>query len=111
MTANTRPDTVGSECMNNIDQMRSICDSISNSNFIVSTLLKWSIKRMLKKSIPTSLPTQEKKEMLRKTMALYTNPQSLDTYLADDVFKDSFRNRLSYQVEWPTQHLYMMKNK
>lgn len=102
LAANTRPDTMGPECMNNIDQMRSICESISSSNFIVSALLKWSIKRMLKKSIPTSLPTEEKKEMLRKTMELYTNPQSLDTYLADDVFKDSFWNKLSFQIEWPT---------
>lgn len=102
LAANTRPDTMGPECMNNIDQMRSICESISSSNFIVSALLKWSIKRMLKKSIPTSLPTEEKKEMLRKTMELYTNPQSLDTYLADDVFKDSFWNKLSYQIECTT---------
>lgn len=102
LAANTRPDTMGPECMNNIDQMRSICESISSSNFIVSALLKWSIKRMLKKSIPTSLPIEEKKEMLRKTMELYTNPQSLDTYLADDVFKDSFWNKLSYQIECPT---------
>ena len=101
LAANTRPDTMGPECMNNIDQMRSICESISSSNFIVSALLKWSIKRMLKKSIPTSLPIEEKKEMLRKTMELYTNPQSLDTYLADDVFKDSFWNKLSYQIECP----------
>lgn len=111
LAANTRPDTMGPECMNNIEQMRSICESINNSNFIVSTLLKWSIKRMLKKSIPASLPAQEKKEMLRKTMELYTNPQSLDTYLADDVFKDSFWNRLSYQIEWTTPAFIFDENK
>ena len=56
--------------MNKIAQMRSICDSINNSNFIVRSFLKWSIKQMLKKSIPTTLSQRDKKEMLKKTLNL-----------------------------------------
>lgn len=102
LAANTRPDTMGPECMNNIGQMRSICDSINNSNFIVRSFLKWSIKQMLKKSMPTTLPEREKKEMLKKTLKLYTNKDELDLYLSDEVFQDNFWNKLSYQTEWPT---------
>lgn len=110
LAANTRPDTMGPECMNNIDQMRSICDSINNSNFIVRSFLKWSIKQMLKKSIPTTLSEREKKEMLKKTLKLYTNKDELDLYLSDEVFQDNFWNKLSYQTEWPTPAFIKVKD-
>ena len=96
--------------MNNIDQMRSICDSINNSNFIVRSFLKWSIKQMLKKSIPTTLPERDKKEMLKKTLMLYTNKDELDLYLSDEVFQDNFWNKLSYQTEWPTPAFIKVKD-
>ena len=110
LAANTRPDTMGPECMNNIDQMRSICNSINNSNFIVRSFLKWSIKQMLKKSIPTTLSEREKKEMLKKTLKLYTNKDELDLYLSDEVFQDNFWNKLSYQTEWPTPAFIKVKD-
>ena len=110
LAANTRPDTMGPECMNNIDQMRSICNSINNSNFIVRSFLKWSIKQMLKKSIPTTLSEREKKEMLKKTLKLYTNKDELDLYLSDEVFQDDFWNKLSYQTEWPTPAFIKVKD-
>lgn len=111
LAANTRPDTMGPECMNNIEQMRSICDSISKSNFIVRSFLKWGIKQMLKKSIPTTLSERDKKEMLKKTLKLYTNKNELDLYLSDEVFQDNFWNKLSYQTEWPTPAFIKVKDK
>lgn len=102
LAANTRPDTMGPECMENIDQMRSICETINDANFFVRSFLKWSIKKMLKKSIPTSLSKEEQKEMLDKTMKLYTNREELNNYLNDEVFQDDFWQKLSFQLVWPT---------
>lgn len=110
LAANTRPDTMGPECMNNIDQMRSICESIKTSNFIIRSFLKWGIRQMLKKSIPTTLSKRDKKEMLKKTIKLYTNKDELDLYLSDDVFQDNFWNKLSYQTEWPTPAFIKVKD-
>ncbi len=110
LAANTRPDTMGPECMNNIEQMRSICDSINTSNFIVRSFLKWGIRQMLKKSIPTTLSKRDKKEMLKKTLKLYTNKDELDLYLSDEVFQDNFWNKLSYQTKWPTLAFIKVKD-
>ena len=79
LAANTRPDTMRPESMANFEQMKAICEQINSSNYFVRKLLRWSIKNMLKKSVPTSLTRNEKEEMIRKTLKLYTDKDELCT--------------------------------
>lgn len=102
LAANTRPDTMGPEFMANIEQMKMISDKYHNSNFAKRMLMKFAIKQMVKKSIPKSLSDSDKKEILNKTLLLYTNKVALDAYLADEVFDVTFWKSLSYQTQWPT---------
>ena len=110
LAANTRPESMGPECMSNIGQMRDMCESLSNSNFIFKKIKIWCIKQMLKKSLPSGMSDKEQKEILNKTIKLYTDKQELNLYLADEVFQESFWNELSFQTKWPTPAFSICKD-
>lgn len=57
---------------------------------------------MLLKSIPASLSKENRNEMLRKSLLLYTNKEELKIYLADEVFDDTFWHSISYQTNKST---------
>ena len=55
LAANTRPGSMGPECMSNIEQMKILNEKINHSNVFVRMIMRWTIKHMLLKSIPASL--------------------------------------------------------
>lgn len=102
LAANTRPGSMGPECMSNIEQMKMLNEKINNSNFFVRMIMRWTIKHMLLKSIPASLSKGNRNEMLRKSLLLYTNKEELKKYLADEVFDDTFWHSISFQTQRST---------
>lgn len=93
---------MGPECMSNIEQMKILNEKINHSNVFVRMIMRWTIKHMLLKSIPASLSKENRNEMLRKSLLLYTNKEELKIYLADEVFDDTFWHSISYQTNKST---------
>ena len=110
LAANTRPGSMGPECMSNIEQMKILNEKINHSNVFVRMIMRWTIKHMLLKSIPASLPKENRNEMLRKSLLLYTNKEELKKYLADEVFDDTFWHSISYQTQRSTPAFIKKEN-
>ena len=50
-------------------------------------------------SVPRTMPENDRNEMIDNMMAMYSNPDEIEKYTDDDVFKDSFWNTISYQTD------------
>lgn len=100
--SNTRPDTMGPEMLQQVRQMKILAKILKFSPSSIKGQILENLKVILSKAIPTELPGDEKEKMLTEMFAMYSNPDELEKYASDDVFKDSFWNNISYQVEQKT---------
>ncbi len=100
LLSNTRPDTMGPEMLNQVHQLSQI------ANFLKSKLVPRVLKEQMlnnlrenfEKSVPNNLSEDERAEMIENMMSLYSDPDEIDKYVNDDVFKTSFWNNISYQT-------------
>lgn len=104
LLSNTRPDTMGPEMLNQVHQLSQI------ANFLKSELVPRALKEQMlnnlrdnfEKSVPNNLSEDERAEMIENMMSLYSDPDEIDKYVNDDVFKTSFWNNISYQTSTTT---------
>lgn len=99
LLSNTRPDTMGPECINQVEQLK-----------IIAKLMRFSTKKMKRQildnlrtnfelSVPKILEESERKKMIDDMVNLYSNPDEIERYANDDVFKNKFWNEISYQTD------------
>lgn len=100
--SNTRPDTMGPEMLQKVRQVKVLAKILRFSPSYIKGQILENLKEILSKAIPTELPGDEKEKMLTEMLTMYSNPDELEKYASDDVFKDSFWNNISYQVEQKT---------
>lgn len=96
--SNTRPDTMGPEMLQQVKQMKQLAQILRFSPSSIKDQLHANLKETLSASIPSELPDDQKEEMLKEMLAMYSNPDELEKYASDDVFQDTFWNNISYQV-------------
>ena len=97
--SNTRPDTMGPECMDQIKQLKMIAKLMRFSPANVQEQTLDNLKIAFEQSVPRTIPENDRNEMIEDMMAMYRNPDEIEKYTDDDVFKDSFWNSISYQTE------------
>lgn len=98
--SNTRPDTMGPECMDRIKQLTIVADFL-RSKFVPKLLKKQMLEKqrsVYEMSVPKNLPEEERTAMIDEMMSLYSNPDEIDKYVSDDVFQEAFWNDISYQT-------------
>lgn len=97
--SNTRLDTMGPEAVkSNSKQLLEIADQIDRIPSLLRFLIKWNMKKVIKMSIPDTLPQKEKKAIMKEMIKLYMSPKELREYANDDVFKTEFWHTISYAL-------------
>lgn len=100
--SNTRPDTMGPETLQQVRQMKQLAMILRFSPSSIKEQILSNLRETLSASIPTELPADQKEEMLKGMVAMYSNPDELEKYASDDVFQDTFWNNISYQITQKT---------
>ena len=100
--SNTRPDTMGPECLEQVAQLQLIADFLRISPESVKEQMLKNLRMSFEQGVPKIIPQQERNEMIKSMMTMYSDPDEIEKYTNDDVFKESFWNTISYQTESKT---------
>ena len=99
LMANTRPDTMGPENIENINQLKQIVPIMRNMPKFLRNRLVKQMRPLLEQGVPTSIPKEQQEEMIQDLVKMYSDPDELERYVNDEVFQDVFWKNISYQTE------------
>ena len=99
LLSNTRPDTMGPENIENINQLKQIVPIMRNMPKFLRNKLVKQMRPLLEQGVPTSIPKEQQKEMIQDLVKMYSDPDELERYVNDEVFQDVFWKNISYQTE------------
>lgn len=105
LLSNTRPDTMGPETIENINQLKQIVPIMRNMPKFMRNKLVNQMRPLLEQGVPTSIPKEQQEEMIQDLVKLYSDPDELERYVNDEVFQDVFWKNISYQTEERTPAL------
>ena len=105
LLSNTRPDTMGPENIENINQLKQIVPIMRNMPKFLRNRLVKQMRPLLEQGVPTSIPKEQQEEMIQDLVKMYSDPDELERYVNDDVFQDVFWKNISYQTEERTPAL------
>ena len=97
--SNTRPDTMGPECPEQVKQLKMTAKLIRFSTKKMKQQIHDSLRTNFELSVPKTIEEKKRKKMIDDMVNLYSDPDELERYANDDVFKDKFWNEISYQTE------------
>lgn len=100
--SNTRPDTMGPECLPHVKQLKIIANFIRYSTTEMKQQMLDELRVYFEMIVPKTLEDNERKMMIDDMVKMYSNPDELERYANDDVFKEEFWNDISYQTEEAT---------
>lgn len=100
--SNTRPDTMGPECMDQIEQLKFVADTLRISDEETKEEMKSNMRANFEQSVPHNIDAYEREKMINDMVVMYSDPDEIERYINDDVFKESFWNTISYQTESKT---------
>ena len=105
LLSNTRPDTMGPETIENINQLKQIVPIMRNMPKFMRNKLVNQMRPLLEQGVPTSIPKEQQEEMIQDLVKMYSDPDELERYVNDEVFQDVFWKNISYQTEERTPAL------
>lgn len=105
LLSNTRPDTMGPENIENINQLKQIVPLMRNMPKFLRNRLVKQMRPLLEQGVPTSIPKEQQEEMIQDLVKMYSDPDELERYVNDEVFQDVFWKNISYQTEERTPAL------
>lgn len=105
LLSNTRPDTMGPENIENINQLKQIVPIMRNMPKFLRNKLVKQMRPLLEQGVPTSIPKEQQEEMIQDLVKMYSDPDELERYVNDEVFQDVFWKNISYQTEERTPAL------
>lgn len=105
LLSNTRPDTMGPENIENINQLKQIVPIMRSMPKFMRNRLVMQMRPLLEQGVPTSIPKEQQEEMIRDLVKMYSDPDELERYVNDEVFQDVFWKNISYQTEERTPAL------
>lgn len=101
--SNTRPDTMGPECMDQVKQLQEMAKVLRECGLIKKQLLLAGLRSSFEQSVPKLLPPKERRKMIEDLMDLYSDPNKIEEYANDAVFQNDFWTRISYQTKPRTE--------
>ena len=105
LLSNTRPDTMGPETIEIINQLKQIVPIMRNMPKFMRNKLVNQMRPLLEQGVPTSIPKEQQEEMIQDLVKMYSDPDELERYVNDEVFQDVFWKNISYQAEERTPAL------
>lgn len=99
LLSNTRPDTMGPENLENINQLKQIVPIMRNMPKFMRDRLAKHMRPILEQGVPQSIPKEQQEDMIQDLVKMYSEPDELERYVNDEVFQDAFWNIISYQTE------------
>lgn len=96
--SNTRPDTMGPECMQQVKRLKKIATFLRLSSKEEKQQMLDNLRENYEISVPKTLPPEEREKMINDAMMMYSNPNEIERYANDEVFKEEFWNDISYQT-------------
>lgn len=99
LLSNTRPDTMGPENLENINQLKQIVPIMRNMPKFMRNRLAKQMRPILEQGVPQSIPKEQQEDMIQDLVKMYSAPDELERYVNDEVFQDAFWNIISYQTE------------
>lgn len=99
LLSNTRPDTMGPENIENINQLKQIVPIMRNMPKFFRNKFVKQMRPLLEQGVPKTIPKEQQEEMIRDLVKMYSDPDELERYVNDEVFQDVFWKNVSYQTE------------
>lgn len=96
--SNTRPDTMGPECLAQVKQLKMIAKLMRYSTEEMKRQMLDNLRANFELSVPKTLEEDERKQMIDDMIKMYSDPDEIEHYANDDVFKEEFWNDISYQT-------------
>lgn len=96
--SNTRPDTMGPECLAQVKQLKMIANLMRHSTEEMKQQMLENLRANFELSVPKTLEEDERKQMIDDMIKMYSDPDEIERYAQDDVFKEEFWNDISYQT-------------
>lgn len=96
--SNTRPDTMGPECLAQVKQLKMIANLMRYSTEEMKQQMLENLRANFELSVPKTLEEDERKQMIDDMIKMYSDPDEIERYANDDVFKEEFWNDISYQT-------------
>lgn len=96
--SNTRPDTMGPECLAQVKQLKMIANLMRYSTEEMKQQMLENLQANFELSVPKTLEEDERKQMIDDMIKMYSDPDEIERYAQDDVFKEEFWNDISYQT-------------
>ena len=96
--SNTRPDTMGPECLAQVKQLKMIANLMRHSTEDMKQQMLENLRANFELSVPKTLEEAERKQMIDDMIKMYSDPDAIEHYANDDVFKEVFWNDISYQT-------------
>lgn len=100
--SNTRPDTMGPECLAQVKQLKMIANLMRHSTKDMKQQMLENLRANFELSVPKTLEEAERKQMIDDMIKMYSDPDEIERYANDDVFKEEFWNDISYQTDAAT---------
>lgn len=100
--SNTRPDTMGPECLAQVKQLKKIATFLRLSSKEEKQQMLDNLRENFEMSVPKTLPREEREKMIDDAMMMYSDPDEIERYANDEVFKEEFWNDISYQTDTAT---------
>lgn len=96
--SNTRPDTMGPECLAQVKQLKMIANLMRYSTEEMKQQMLENLRANFELSVPKTLEEAERKQMIDDMIKMYSDPDEIERYANDDVFQEKFWNDISYQT-------------
>lgn len=96
--SNTRPDTMGPECLAQVKQLKMIANLMRHSTEDMKQQMLENLRANFELSVPKTLEEDERKQMIDDMIKMYSDPDEIERYANDDVFQEKFWNDISYQT-------------
>lgn len=102
LLSNTRPDTMGPECLQQVKQLKKIATLLRFCSKDMKRQMLENLRDNFEMSVPKTLTPEEREKMIDDAMMMYSNPDEIERYANDEVFKENFWNDISYQTDEAT---------
>ena len=96
--SNTRPDTMGPECLAQVKKLKMIANLMRHSTEEMKQQMLENLRANFELSVPKTLEEDERKQMIDDMIKMYSDPDEIERYANDDVFQEKFWNDISYQT-------------
>lgn len=96
--SNTRPDTMGPECLEQVGQLKQVASLLRAATGDMKSIMLDNLRNTFELSIPKTLEPSERQKMIDSMIMMYSDPDEIERYANDDVFQSEFWHNISYQT-------------